>query len=82
MRPLPAGRVRLGSALAFLALQSLVGLAVLVSFNPFTIVLGFGSLGFVAIYPFLKRVTSWPQAGLGLAFAWGGLMDGRPNLAT
>ena len=42
------------------------------SFNRFAIVLGFGSLGFVAAYPFMKRITSWPQAVLGLAFSWGG----------
>jgi len=74
-RPLPSGRVNPGQAKIFIVLQCLVGLAVLLSFrNPFTIALGFASLLIVAAYPFMKRITSWPQAVLGLAFAWGGLM--------
>lgn len=73
-RPLPSGRVTPGQAKVFLALQCLVGLAVLLCFNGFSIGLGFASLLIVAAYPFMKRITSWPQAVLGLAFAWGGLM--------
>lgn len=74
LRPLPSGRISTRAAVAFLAAEALVGLAVLLSFNRFTIALGFASLVIVAIYPFMKRVSSWPQAVLGLAFAWGGLM--------
>lgn len=73
-RPLPSGRVTRWQAKAFLVLQSLVGLAVLVQFNLFAIGLGIVSLAVVAVYPFLKRVTDWPQLGLGLAFSWGALM--------
>jgi 4-hydroxybenzoate polyprenyltransferase len=73
-RPLPSGAVTLPEAVAFLVLQALVGLLVLVQFNAFTIAVGFASLLVVAIYPFLKRVTDWPQLGLGLAFSWGALM--------
>ena len=73
-RPLPSGRASVKSASAFLVAQSLVGLAVLLGFNGFSIVLGFGSLVIVAVYPLMKRVTSWPQAVLGLAFSWGALM--------
>jgi len=73
-RPLPSGRVTPAQAKTFLVLQCLVGLAVLSCFNPFAIALGFASLLIVAAYPFMKRITSWPQAVLGLAFAWGGLM--------
>ena len=73
-RPLPSGRVSVGAAAAFLVAQSLVGLAVLLSFNRFSIALGIASLGVVAVYPLMKRVTSWPQAVLGLAFSWGALM--------
>src|SRR5271170_2353792 len=69
-RPLPAGRATIGAAAAFLVAQALVGLAVLLSFNRFSIWLGVASLGVVAIYPLMKRVTSWPQAALGLAFSW------------
>ncbi len=73
-RPLPSGQVTTKQALAFLAAQSLAGLAVLLQFNVFTVLLGFGSLAVVAAYPFMKRVTSMPQLVLGLAFAWGGLI--------
>jgi 4-hydroxybenzoate polyprenyltransferase len=73
-RPLAAGEVSVPAALAFAAAQALVGLAVLLQFNGFAIALGFASLIPVAVYPLMKRFTSWPQAVLGLAFAWGGLM--------
>ncbi len=73
-RPLPSGRVSVRAAAIFLVAQSLVGLAVLLSFNRFTIALSLGSLIVVAVYPLMKRVTSWPQAVLGLAFSWGALV--------
>ncbi|WP_348472100.1 4-hydroxybenzoate octaprenyltransferase [Roseibium polysiphoniae] len=73
-RPIPAGQVRRSQAKIFLAVQALIGLLVLLQFNAFTILLGFASLLPVAIYPFMKRVTNWPQLFLGLAFSWGALM--------
>jgi 4-hydroxybenzoate polyprenyltransferase len=73
-RPIPAGQVSVKQAFAFLALQGLVGLLVLISFNGFTIALGIASLAIVAVYPFMKRITYWPQIVLGLAFSWGALM--------
>lgn len=73
-RPLPSGQVSLKGALAFLALQGLVGLTVLLQFNGFAIATGFASLGIVALYPFMKRFFWMPQIVLGLAFAWGALM--------
>lgn len=73
-RPIPSGQVSVRQALAFLAAQCLVGLFVLVQFNGFTILLGASSLAIVAIYPFMKRVTYWPQLFLGLAFNWGALV--------
>ena len=73
-RPIPSGQVSPEAALAFVVLLSLVGLAVLVWFNLFTILLGVTSLIIVAIYPFMKRFTYWPQVVLGLAFNWGALM--------
>ncbi|MFI4995613.1 MAG: 4-hydroxybenzoate octaprenyltransferase [Hyphomicrobiales bacterium] len=73
-RPLPAGEVGLGSAVLFMGLLTLIGACVLAAFNSFSIGLGLASLGVVAIYPLMKRVTFWPQAVLGLAFAWGALM--------
>src|SRR6266568_6205069 len=73
-RPIPSGQVSVAAAAAFLVLQALVGLAVLLQLNPFTIVVGLASLLVVAVYPFMKRVTYWPQIGLGFAFSWGALM--------
>ena len=74
MRPLPSGQVTPSQALVFLVLQALVGALVLFQFNRFTIVLGLASLVVVALYPFAKRVTDWPQFVLGLAFSWGALV--------
>jgi 4-hydroxybenzoate polyprenyltransferase len=73
-RPIPSGQVTVVQAQLFLVAQLLVGLFVLIQFNHFTIGLGALSLVTVAVYPFLKRVTWWPQVGLGLAFSWGALM--------
>jgi 4-hydroxybenzoate polyprenyltransferase len=73
-RPLPSGQVSLTSAVVFLLAQCLVGLAVLLSLNGFSIWLGFAVVPIVALYPFMKRISHWPQAVLGLAFNWGALM--------
>ena len=73
-RPIPSGQVSVANAAAFLVLQALIGLAVLLQFNRFTILVGLASLIVVAFYPFMKRITSWPQIVLGLAFSWGALM--------
>ena len=73
-RPIPAGQLSVKQALAFLVLQALVGLAVLLQFNGFAIATGIASLAIVAAYPFMKRITYWPQIVLGLAFSWGALM--------
>ncbi|WP_298813940.1 4-hydroxybenzoate octaprenyltransferase [uncultured Roseibium sp.] len=73
-RPIPAGQVTRLQAKAFLFLQALVGLIVLLQFNTYSIVLGIVSLLPVAIYPFMKRFTNWPQLFLGLAFSWGAFM--------
>jgi 4-hydroxybenzoate polyprenyltransferase len=86
MRPLPSGQVSPKAAFAFMVALSLIGLAVLLAFNRFTILLGLGVLPIVALYPFGKRISHWPQAVLGLAFNWGALMGwasvlGRLDLA-
>jgi 4-hydroxybenzoate polyprenyltransferase len=73
-RPIPAGQVSVTQALVFLVVQALVGLAVLLQFNRFAIMTGIASLSIVAVYPFMKRITWWPQTVLGLAFSWGALM--------
>ncbi|MCI0599089.1 MAG: 4-hydroxybenzoate octaprenyltransferase [Beijerinckiaceae bacterium] len=81
-RPLASRRVTVKAAALFLAAQCLAGLAVLLSFNGFTIVLGFASLVVVALYPFMKRLSSWPQAVLGAAFAWGALVGWSAALGS
>jgi 4-hydroxybenzoate polyprenyltransferase len=73
-RPIPAGQVSVLQALAFLVVQALIGLAVLLQFNRFAVTTGVASLAIVAVYPFMKRITWWPQIVLGLAFSWGALM--------
>ncbi|WP_291844887.1 4-hydroxybenzoate octaprenyltransferase [Maricaulis sp.] len=70
-RPLAAGTVTLKQAWAFLAAQALVGLIVLVQLPLIAIGVGLASLLLVAAYPFMKRITWWPQAWLGLTFNWG-----------
>jgi len=81
-RPLASGRISVAAAAFFLAAQCLAGLAVLLSFNGFTILLGFSSLGVVGLYPFMKRISSWPQAVLGAAFAWGALVGWAAALGS
>ena len=73
-RPIPAGQVSVPQAAVFLVLQALAGLAVLLQFNRFAVGCGIASLVIVAVYPFMKRITWWPQIVLGLAFSWGALM--------
>jgi 4-hydroxybenzoate polyprenyltransferase len=73
-RPLPSGQVTVRQAQVWLVVQALIGLAVLLQFNGFTIIVGAASLVLIAIYPFMKRFTNWPQLFLGLAFSWGALM--------
>jgi 4-hydroxybenzoate polyprenyltransferase len=73
-RPLASGALSLLQALVFLALLLVVGLLILVQFPLFAILLGAASLVLVAAYPFMKRITWWPQAFLGLTFNWGALL--------
>jgi len=73
-RPLPSGQVTIKQAIVFLVLQALAGFLVLLQFNQFAIYLGLASLPIIAIYPFMKRITNWPQIVLGFAFSWGALM--------
>ncbi|WP_414900829.1 4-hydroxybenzoate octaprenyltransferase [Sphingomonas flavalba] len=73
-RPLASGAVGLKAAWAWLALLCLVGLVVLLQLSPFAAVVAVASLALVAAYPFMKRITWWPQAWLGLVFSWGALV--------
>lgn len=89
-RPLPSGQVRLRGAYLWLLAQSLVGFLILLTLDPAAIGMGVASLALVAIYPFAKRFTWWPQVFLGLAFNWGvmlayaahmGRLDAAPVVA-
>ena len=73
-RPIPSGQVTVAQATMFMVAQALVGFLVLIQFNRFTVATGIASLLVVVIYPFMKRITYWPQIFLGLAFSWGALM--------
>ncbi|BBC02863.1 MULTISPECIES: 4-hydroxybenzoate octaprenyltransferase [Bradyrhizobium] len=80
-RPIPAGQVTVTQAAVFMLLQALIGLLVLLQFNRFAVMTGIASLLIVAIYPFMKRITWWPQVVLGLAFSYGALMGFAVTLA-
>ncbi|HEV7354176.1 MAG TPA: 4-hydroxybenzoate octaprenyltransferase [Brevundimonas sp.] len=73
-RPIPAGRITVKQAWGFVVGCCLAAFLILLSLSPLAIALGIGSLGLVAAYPFMKRITWWPQAWLGLTFNWGALM--------
>jgi 4-hydroxybenzoate polyprenyltransferase len=73
-RPLASGAIKVPGALVFLALLLLVGLAILVQLDRAAILVGAASLGLVVLYPFMKRITYWPQLFLGLTFNWGALV--------
>jgi 4-hydroxybenzoate polyprenyltransferase len=73
-RPLPSGQISPHAAFIFMLALCLIGLVVLLSFNSTTVWLGFGVIPIVALYPFVKRFSHWPQAVLGLAFNWGALL--------
>lgn len=81
-RPIPAGEVSVLGALIFLAVLLFAGLIVLLQFNWFTIGVGASSLILVAIYPFMKRITNWPQLVLGLVFSWGALVGWAAQLGA
>jgi 4-hydroxybenzoate polyprenyltransferase len=73
-RPIPSGQVTVRGALFWMVAQALIAFCILISFGTPAVLIGIASLGFVAIYPFAKRFTWWPQVFLGLAFNWGALL--------
>lgn len=73
-RPLAAGRVGMAAALAFVLAQMAVGLLVLLQLDLAAVLIALGSVPIIVAYPFMKRITWWPQAVLGLAFNWGALV--------
>jgi 4-hydroxybenzoate polyprenyltransferase len=74
LRPIASGAVTVPQALLFLALQLALGLAVLLAMNRTAVIVGAAALPLIAIYPFMKRITWWPQAFLGITFNWGALL--------
>ncbi|MGZ9100241.1 MAG: UbiA family prenyltransferase [Brevundimonas sp.] len=74
LRPIPSGRISVKQAWAFVIACSLISLLILLTLNLTAVLLGVASLALVAAYPFMKRITWWPQAWLGLTFNWGTLM--------
>ncbi len=85
-RPIASGQISVKGAWAFVVGCSLISLIILICLNVFAVMLGIASLGLVAAYPFMKRITWWPQAWLGLTFNWGALLGftaatgSEPNL--
>jgi 4-hydroxybenzoate polyprenyltransferase len=73
-RPIPSGQVSTGQAMGWMVAQALVAFLILLTFNRAAVLMGVASLALVAIYPFAKRFTWWPQVFLGLAFNWGALL--------
>ncbi len=73
-RPIPSGQVSVKQAIFWMVALSLTGFVVLLQFDLFAILVGIASLGLIAVYPFMKRITYWPQFVLGLAFNWGALL--------
>jgi len=73
-RPLPSGAVTVRGAVVWMVAQALIAALILFSYNWLAVGLGVASLGLVAIYPFAKRFTWWPQVFLGLAFNWGAVL--------
>ncbi len=73
-RPIPSGQVSVSGAMVWMVAQALLGACILLTFNWYAIAMGIASLALVAIYPFAKRFTWWPQVFLGLAFNWGALL--------
>jgi 4-hydroxybenzoate polyprenyltransferase len=74
LRPIPRGRVSVTQAAVFMALQLAVGAAILFSLNRLSILLGLAVLALIGSYPYMKRITYWPQLFLGLNFNWGALI--------
>ena len=73
-RPIPSGKISILEAYIYIIILCLIAFLILLQFNYLTIVLGLGSVVLVLTYPFMKRITYWPQLFLGLTFNWGIIM--------
>jgi 4-hydroxybenzoate polyprenyltransferase len=74
LRPIPSGDVSVPAAIAFMIFQLAIGATILFSLNKLSITLGIAVMALIGTYPFMKRITYWPQFFLGLNFNWGALM--------
>ena len=74
LRPIAANKISIKKALSYVAILCSLAFIVLIQFNSLTIILGMGSMLLAFTYPFMKRVTYWPQLFLGLTFNWGIVM--------
>lgn len=81
-RPIPSGQVTAKNAAIWMVLQAVIAFAILLTFNVNAILLGVLSLLPVAVYPFAKRFTWWPQVFLGIAFNWGALLAWTAHTGT
>jgi len=81
-RPLPSGQATVRQALGWMVAQALLAAMILFTYNGLAIALGIASLALVAVYPFAKRFTWWPQVFLGLAFNWGALLAWAAHAGT
>jgi len=82
LRPIPSGQVTAKQALGFVIVQALLAAIILFQFNRFTVWACVASLVLVAIYPFMKRITWWPQLFLGLAFSYGALVGWTAEMGS
>lgn len=73
-RPLPAGELTVAEALFIFAALCVMAFILVLFLNRFTILLSIGGVALAVVYPFVKRVSHWPQAALGMAFGWGAVM--------
>ncbi|MFN3724290.1 MAG: 4-hydroxybenzoate octaprenyltransferase [Paracoccaceae bacterium] len=81
-RPIPSGQVSVRNAVVWMGVQALLAAVILFSYNWLAVQLGVASLVLVAIYPFAKRFTWWPQVFLGLAFNWGAILAWAAHAGT
>ena len=75
LRPIPSGKISVKLSLFYVAILCALAFLILIQFNFLTILLGFGSMFLAFSYPFMKRITYWPQLFLGLTFNWGLIMS-------
>ena len=73
-RPIASGKISVARSMVYVIILCLIAFLVLVQFNLFTIVLGMSSMFLAFAYPFMKRITYWPQLFLGITFNWGIIM--------